>query len=112
MVLVGHCPPKHAREQREQVPAALRLFAGRAGRKPGACRESRGDRSEGQTGKSSSLEVISADLSAKFAGLERRHWPRAVPSVRNSTASRRRAYWIFTELVHTDGASTQNAAQG
>ena len=42
MVLVGHCPPKHAREQREQVPAALRLFAGRAGRKPGGCRGSRG----------------------------------------------------------------------
>ena len=42
-------------------------------------------RGEGQSGESISLAVVSADLPAKPAGLERRYWPAAVPSVRNST---------------------------
>ena len=63
---------KHAREQDGKVPAALRLFAGRAGRKPGGCRGSRGGRGEGQSCESISLAVVSADLPAKYAGLRRR----------------------------------------
>ena len=65
--------------------AAVLLFAGRAGRKPGGCRGSRGGRGEGQSCESISLAVVSADLLAKSAGLERRYWPAAAPSVRNST---------------------------